>query len=169
MSQNKEQLFIELINQNKGIIYKVSKLYMDTPEDREDLMQEIKLRLWKSFESFEGKSAFSTWMYRVAINTAITFFKNEKRQPELVYVENKLESVLDTGKNEKAEEQLKFFYKAVSTLGPVEKALVFYFMEGLPHRDIARLLGISENNARVKLSRTKEKLQEIIKHSHYEL
>lgn len=168
MSDSKEKAFIQQINQHKGILYKVSKLYMDHPEDQADLMQEIKLRLWKSYESFQGKSAFSTWMYRVAINTAITFLRKDKRQPPMVMEESHLENLPDSGKNEEEEERLRLFYKAVGTLNPIEKALVFYFMEGLPHKETARLLGITENNVRVKLNRTKEKLQEIIKESTYE-
>jgi RNA polymerase sigma factor (sigma-70 family) len=164
-----EQSFLEQIQQHKGIIYKVSRMYMDSPEDREDLVQEILLRLWNSYQSFEGKSAFSTWMYRVAMNMAITFLRKEKTKP--IFVQDNADELMNKPHetNSTAEKRLEVFYKAAKELSPIEKALIFYFMEGMSHREISGLLGISENNARVKLSRTKEKLQEIIKSRNYEL
>ncbi len=143
-------------------------MYMDTSEDREDLMQEIILRLWTNYQRFEGKSSFSTWMYRVAVNTAITFLRKDKRRPQ---TSTELDQLPEIKAEETASgqmEQMKIFYKAVHYLNSIEKALIFYFMEGLSHREISAHLGISENNARVKLSRTKEKLQEIIKQLGYE-
>ena len=71
--------FLRLIEQHKGILYKVSKMYMDNSEDQNDLVQEIVLQLWKSYERFEGNAQFSTWMYRVSLNTALTYFKKEKK------------------------------------------------------------------------------------------
>jgi RNA polymerase sigma-70 factor (ECF subfamily) len=164
-----ERIFLEQIQQHKGIIYKVSRMYMDSPEDREDLVQEILLRLWNSYASFEGRSSFSTWMYRVALNTAITFLRKEKAKP--VFIQDNTDELMNKPHetNSTAEKRLEIFYKAAKELSPIEKALIFYFMEGMSHREISGLLGISENNARVKLSRTKEKLQEIIKSRNYEL
>lgn len=143
-------------------------MYMDTSEDREDLIQETILRLWTNYQSFEGKSSFSTWMYRVAVNTAITFLRKEKRQPKISSELGQLPEILAEEKGADQALQMKLFYKAVQYLNPIEKALLFYFMEGLSHREISTHLGISETNARVKLSRTKEKLQEIIKQLGYE-
>jgi RNA polymerase sigma-70 factor (ECF subfamily) len=163
-----EKEFLARIEVNRGILIKVSRLYMDTREDQEDLIQEIVLRLWSNYHQFEGKSSFSTWMYRVAVNTAITFLRKEKRQPILVTeTENLPELRADDHASEQAQ-QMKIFYKAVQHLNSIEKALIFYFMEGLSHREIGSQLGITENNARVKLSRTKEKLQQIIKQLGYE-
>ena len=76
-----EQEFLMQINEHKGILYKVSRMYFDQLEDQQDLFQEIILQLWKSLSSFKGDSQFSSWMYRVALNTAIVFFKKEKRKP----------------------------------------------------------------------------------------
>lgn len=158
-----EKEFLDRIDMNRGILIKVSRMYMDTSEDREDLIQEIILRLWTNYQSFEGKSSFSTWMYRVAVNTAITFLRKDKRRPK---TSTELEQLPEIKAEETATgqaEQMKIFYKAAHYLNSIEKALIFYFMEGLSHREISAHLGISETNARVKLSRTKEKLQEIIK------
>lgn len=140
---------------------------MDTAEDREDLHQEIIIQLWKSYGNFKGESEFSSWMYRVAVNTAISYFKKEKRRSDTFTYEVIKEPVSEPYDDQK-DQQLEVFYKAVQQLTAVEKALILYFMEGLSHKEIGGQLGISEVNARVKLSRTKEKLQNIIKKSGHE-
>jgi RNA polymerase sigma factor (sigma-70 family) len=168
LANKDEKEFLDQLQRHKGIIYKISRMYADTAEDREDLVQEILLRLWSSYGSFEGRSALSTWMYRVAVNTAITFLRKEKTKPDVIG--DDLPALLTRAyeTDNSMEEKLALFYKAVKELNPVEKALIFYFMEGMSHREISAQLGISENNARVKLNRTKEKLQKIIKTYGYE-
>lgn len=161
------QTFLNLIDQHKGILHKVSRMYMDEIEDQNDLVQEIVLQLWKSYERFQGNSQFSTWMYRVSLNTALTYFKKEKKKSDhYTFLEN-LDRIDETDSLEK-ETQLELFYKATHELNKVEKALIFLFLEGQSHKEIATNLGISEVNARVKLNRTKEKLQTIIKTYGYE-
>lgn len=142
-------------------------MYTNTDEDKQDLEQEIIIQLWKSYSGFKGESKFSTWMYRVAVNTAITFLRNERRKKILIIPDTGSEPAFEPYNQEK-DKQLEIFYRCVQLLKPVEKALIFYFMEGLTHRDIGNQLGISEVNARVKLNRTKEKLQDIIKKNNYE-
>ena len=163
----KQTEFLNLIDQHKGILHKVSRMYMDNAEDQNDLVQEIVLQLWKSFERFEGNSQFSTWMYRVSLNTALTFFKKEKKKTDRhTFLEN-IDQIDELDSVEK-ETQLELFYKAVHELNKVEKALIFLFLEGQSHKEIGQNLGITEGNARVKLNRTKEKLQNIIKTYGYE-
>lgn len=162
-----EQEFLNLIDKHKGILYKVAKMYMDDAEDQHDLRQEITLQLWKSYERFEGNAQFSTWMYRVSLNTALTYFKQEKKKSEkYTFLEN-IDRVEEQDSGEK-ETQLELFYRAVHELNKVEKALIFLFLEGQSHKEISQNLGITEGNARVKLNRTKEKLQIIIKKYGYE-
>lgn len=135
---------------------------MDNPEDQQDLFQEIICQLWKSYDTFRNESQFSTWMYRVAVNTAIVFFKKEKR---------KVASQSLTSENIKADDddiehketQINLFYKAVNQLGKIEKALVFYHLQGFSHKEIGLNMGVTEGNARVKLNRAKNKLKEIVK------
>ncbi|MFD2743659.1 MULTISPECIES: RNA polymerase sigma factor [Sphingobacterium] len=165
---SKEQQFLHLLQQHRNILYKVSRMYMDTAQDQEDLVQEITFQLWKSYCAFEGKSEFSTWMYRVALNTALTYFKKEKRKVDQISLTGAIDKSEDDHHSAVAEERLDYFYKAVQDLTKVEKALIFLFLEGHSHREIALNLGISEGNARVKLNRTKEKLQNIIKKNGYE-
>ncbi|WP_290710571.1 sigma-70 family RNA polymerase sigma factor [Flavihumibacter sp. CACIAM 22H1] len=137
MATQAEKEFLDRIEHNRGILIKVSKMYMDTSEDREDLIQETILRLWTNYQSFEGKSSFSTWMYRVAVNTAITFLRKEKRQPKISAELGQLPEILAEEKGADQALQMKLFYKAVQYLNPIEKALLFYFMEGLSHREIS--------------------------------
>ena len=164
--KNLQQEFLEKIECHKGMIFKVSKMYVDHQEDREDLYQEIVFQLWKSYQNFEGKSQFSTWLYRVSLNTALTFLKSEKRKPDNAFLHENLD-VSEESQDDK-EVQLQLFYKAVHELNPIEKALIFLFLEDQNHKEISENLGISEVNARVKLNRTKEKLQQIIKKYGYE-
>ncbi|MDN5396997.1 MAG: RNA polymerase sigma factor [Chryseobacterium sp.] len=168
MSSQTETAFLKLVNQHKGILYKASRIYADSLEDREDLQQEILIQLWKSYRNFKGNSEFSTWMYRVAINTAITYLKKEKqRTSNQTDVPGHFE-VQNEDYNPAKDKQLEVFYRAVQELKALEKAIIFYFMEGMSHKEIGENLGLSEVNARVKLNRTKEKIQQIIKKSGYE-
>lgn len=159
--------FIQQLNENRGIIYKVAKMYMDNALDQEDLFQEIIMQLWKAYPSFKGTSKFSTWMYRVALNVAIVFFKKDNRKVDKATLNEQID-IADFSDSHDKEEKLAYLYKAVQELNQIEKALIFLFLENQSHREIAQNLGISEVNARVKLNRTKEKLQQIIKKNGYE-
>lgn len=162
-----EKEFLALMQKHKGILYKISRMYFDHLEDQEDLIQEMTFQLWKSYQNFKGSSQFSTWMYRVCLNTALTFFKKDDKKQDKYELHENYDRIDDDNSTFK-EEQLKYFYDAVQELNKVEKALIFLFLEGMNHKDIAENLGISEVNARVKLNRTKEKLQTIIKKNGYE-
>ncbi|MES2812176.1 MAG: RNA polymerase sigma factor [Bacteroidota bacterium] len=164
--ESKEKEFLSRIDQHKGILHKVSKMYMDNRDDQEDLFQEIVCQLWKAYDSFKGESQFSTWMYRVAINTAIVFLKKEKRKVDKYEIASENIKEEDCDSHIK-ESQIEHFYKAVQKLEKIDKAIIFYQLEGFSHREIADNLGISEGNARVKLNRAKEKLKEIIKNQGY--
>ncbi|WP_428230925.1 RNA polymerase sigma factor [Flavobacterium sp.] len=164
--KEKEQEFLKRIESHKGILYKVSKMYMDNPYDQQDLFQEIVCQLWKSYDSFRNESQFSTWMYRVAVNTAIVFLKKEKRKVDKYEIAS--ENIKDDeGDSHIKESQIDHFYKAVQKLEKIDKAIIFYQLEGFSHKEIGENLGISEGNARVKLNRAKEKLKEIIKNQGY--
>lgn len=158
-----EKEFLEKIENHKGVIFKISKMYMDNFDDQKDLFQEITFQVWKAYPSFEGRSAFSTWLYRIALNTAIVFLKSEKKRS---FIQN---GNLDNFKiksddyNEEEEQKLKKMYEAINQLNAIDKALIFYYLEDFSGKEIALQLGISEGNARVKLNRAKDKLKEIIK------
>lgn len=162
-----EKEFLDLMQKHKGILYKISRMYFDHTEDQQDLIQEMTFQLWKSYQNFKGDSQFSTWMYRVCLNTALTFFKKDDKKQDKYELDENYDRI-DTDDSAFKEEQLKYFYDAVQELNKVEKALIFLFLEGMNHKEISENLGISEVNARVKLNRSKEKLQTIIKKNGYE-
>lgn len=165
--KNLEQEFLQLLENHKGILHKISRMYMDNSDDRNDLVQEMIYQLWKSYKRFEGNSQFSTWMYRVCLNTALTFFKKEDKKIKTNEIRDDFDHLYEEQSDIK-EDQLKHFYVAVQQLNRVEKAIVFLYLEGKSHKEIGSDLGISEGNARVKLNRTKDKLQQIIKDNGYE-
>lgn len=156
MQQNKT--FVKLIKEHEGIIFKVANLYTSNKEDQQDLYQEIVYQLWKSFESFKGKSKISTWMYRVALNTAIRQLNKEKRRPkndDLTEVLNlKMEQV-----DALLEEQTKQLYEAIKTLNSIEKGIVLLYLEGKQYDEIAKITGFSSSNVGTRLSRIKVKLK----------
>jgi RNA polymerase sigma-70 factor (ECF subfamily) len=166
--ENKETRFMQLIEEHKGMLFKICRIYQDDDADRDDLMQEMILQLWLAFDSFQGKSKFSSWMYRVALNTAILFFKKQKRRPDSEQLPEQLDHLEAQEFDGEKDEQLALFYKALKQLNKVEKALIFLYMEDQPYEDIALNLGISEVNVRVRLNRTKNKLKDIIKSMNYE-
>lgn len=157
-----EKEFLELIEQHKGVIFKISKMYMDNFDDQKDLFQEITFQVWKAFPNFEGRSKFSTWMYRIALNTAIVFLKSEKKRSFITNYD--IQNVqISTSEYDKEEEgNLAKMYTAIQKLNEIDKALIFYYLEDFSGKEIAENLGISEVNARVKLNRAKEKLKQLI-------
>lgn len=168
MSKEIEVEFLQKINIHKGILFKVSRMYMDNINDQEDLYQEIVYQLWRSYANFKAESKFSTWMYRVAINTAITFFKKERVRMSAVDAFSSNETARDEFTEDNINTEVDFLYKAIHCLSKLDKALVFFYLEGMSHREIGLNLGITEGNTRVKLNRAKSKLQEIIKKQGYE-
>lgn len=157
----KEQEFAKLIKDNQGLIIKVSRLYTNSLEDEQDLFQEIVLQLWRSYDTFKGQSKISTWMYRVALNTAITLFRKKTKSPktdELMdfHASNYLED------DDEKQQQISLLYKVVKMLPQVERAIVMMYLDDLPYRDIAENLGITEVNARVKMNRLKKTLKQLM-------
>ena len=157
-----EKEFLEQIEQHKGVIFKISKMYMDNFDDQKDLFQEITFQVWKAYPSFEGKSQFSTWLYRVALNTAIIFLKSEKRRSFIKNEEVENFKIVADDYNDEQEKKLAKMYKAIQQLNEIDKALIFYYLQDYSGKEIAENMGITEVNARVKLNRAKEKLKQLI-------
>lgn len=157
-----EQEFLQKIEKHKGIIFKISKMYMDNKDDREDLFQEITYQVWKAYSGFRGDSQFSTWLYRIALNTAIVFLKSEKKRS---FIENEdftdYKIIQDEYDLEK-EEKMAVMYNAINQLNPIDKAFIFYYLEDFSGKEIAEQMGISEGNIRVKMNRAKNKLKDIL-------
>jgi RNA polymerase sigma-70 factor (ECF subfamily) len=167
ITNDKETCFLQQIEAHKGILYKICRIYQDKKQEQKDLLQEMILQLWRSYDSFRGESKFSSWMYRVAFNTAISYFRKEnKHNTSVLETYHDLPDELHTIKEK--EERLAIFYKAVQQLTKVEKALIFLYMQGQSSDEIAEILGISSVNVRVRMNRTKEKIKYIIKTLGYE-
>lgn len=154
-----EKEFLQIITENQGIIHKVCSIYCDLDEDRRDLFQEILAQLWKSYPSFRNESKFSTWMYRVALNTAITSFKKDKRQPEKSGVSYESLQLAEDIYDSREEELIKMLNKAVSHLSGIEKSIILLFLEDKKYEEIAEITGITQNYVRVKMNRIKKKLK----------
>lgn len=151
-----------MLNENQGIVHKVCHLYGRNPADKDDLYQEIVIQLWKSFSSFRGESKFSTWMYRIALNTAISDIRKQNRSVELSFPELLPREEADTADTAK-EEQLKQLYAAIQKLSEVEKAIVMLYLEDKSYDEMEEILGISNGNLRVKMNRIKDKLRTMTK------
>ncbi|WP_113923194.1 RNA polymerase sigma factor [Cognataquiflexum aquatile] len=154
--------FTKVIKANEGLIYKITTLYTDEKQDRKDLYQEIVYQLWKSFGSFHEQSKVSTWMYRVALNTAIFHLKQSKKRPVTIPFELEMDRLTD--ESDKAEEdRIKLLYEHIQQLNLLEKGIILLFLEGKSHEEIAEIVGISISNVGTKISRIKEKLKSQIK------
>ena len=152
-----EQPFLKDIQHNQNIIYKVCNLYRDRHEDQEDLFQEIVYQLWKAYPGFKGESKLSTWMYRIALNTAIAAYRKPKI--DITYPEELPDHVhysADTNSSEN--EQLLF--RALRTLTDAEKAVISLYLEDYSYQEIAAITGLTESNVGVRLNRIKTKLKE---------
>ncbi|MGE9311316.1 RNA polymerase sigma factor [Niabella sp. CJ426] len=155
-----EKQFLQLIHDHQGIIYKVSALYRDNREDREDLFQEIVYQLWKSYPDFRGASKPSTWMYRIALNTAIAIYRKPRlRVTHYTDLPQHLHPLQKEAESEN-EEQL---FEALRILSDAEKAIVALYLEEFSYREMAAITGLSETNIGVRLNRIKNKLKEILK------
>lgn len=137
-------------------------MYCDREEDRNDLFQEILAQLWRSFPTFRNESKITTWMYRVAINTAITSFKREKRRPEQKILTQDYFQLADSEVDTETEENIRELYKAVSKLSGIEKSIVLLFLEDKKYEEIAEITGITQNYVRVKMNRIKKKLKSLM-------
>ncbi len=153
-----EKEFIGLLKEHQKIIYKVCNLYMQSHADREDLFQEITLQAWKAYNSFRGDAKFSTWLYRVALNTAITFFRKEKKTTH-IYTTDELPDIAGAA-FDPIEDQTKAMYAAIGELSKVDKAIVMLYLEDYSYAEISDLVGITANNVAVKMNRIKIKLKE---------
>lgn len=155
---DKKDRFTKVIKKNEGLIFKVAILYTSSLQDREDLYQEIVFQLWKSFDSFNEQSKLSTWMYRVALNTAIYNLKQSKRRIETTSIE--LETMLFADDFDKTEEErIKLLYEHVQLLNLLEKGIILLYLEGKSHEEIASIIGITISNVGTKISRIREKLK----------
>jgi RNA polymerase sigma-70 factor, ECF subfamily len=154
--------FASLIRQHQALIYKVCHLYCKREADKEDLFQEIVFQLWKSFPQFRGQAAFTTWMYRVALNTAISGVRKNRFNRLTTYMDEMPVNLplRDEGTREQ-KEQMDQLRLAITQLSDVEKSIVMLYLEERSYEEMEAILGIKVPNLRVKMNRIKEKLRKL--------
>ncbi len=145
------------------MLYKVCNLYCHTQFDRQDLFQEIVIQLWKSFPKFRGDSKFSTWLYRIALNTAISDLRRQKKNITLTEPAQLPTEIEDIQYYNEKEEQLQQLHTAIDQLTEIEKAITMLYLEDKSYDEMEDILGINQNNLRVKMNRIKEKLRKLTK------
>jgi RNA polymerase sigma-70 factor (ECF subfamily) len=161
MNQTDTILFTKLVEDNKAILYKVCNNYCKDPAKRDDLGQEILIQLWKSMHSWDGKFPFSTWMYRVALNVAISYYRKEKTSLIPVSIEDEilqLASAPDTWAEK--ESKINQLHQAINQLKALDRTVMLLYLEGKPYLEIGMIVGITETNVATKISRIKEKLKQ---------
>ncbi len=156
--------FLELIDKHQGIIHKISILYSKSDDDKKDLFQEIVYQLWKSYPKYRGDAQFSTWMYRVALNTALM----NMRQQSIDLVDQEKVELLRTSSYEtyhhEFNEDILSLYMAIDKLSPVNKAIIILYLEQRNYEEIAGILGLTKTNVGVRLNRIKNELKKIIQY-----
>jgi RNA polymerase sigma factor (sigma-70 family) len=157
-----ETKFLSDFESNQNIAHKICRIYTTNQDAHNDLFQEITIQLWKNYSKFRGDSKFSTWMYRVALNTAISLYRKSTRTIKTQDISDFTYKIKATDYDNTEELQLKALYTAIHKLNDIDKALIFLYLEDKPYREISETLGISSVNARVKMSRAKEKLKNIL-------
>ena len=163
MVPKSENEFVHLLEEHQNIIHKICKLYTKGENEHKDLFQEISIQLWRSYNKFEGKSKFSTWMYRVGLNTAITHFRKGRRKIESQPINEAITEVKSEDYDSKVDEQLDWLYQKINQFSKIDKALVLLYLENKRYDEIAETLGITAINARVKMNRIKKRLKKMIK------
>ena len=155
-----QQDFVSIIEANKGIIFKICNSYCRNAIDREDLAQEIIFQLWKSWERFDEAYKLSTWMYRIALNVAISFYRNEKKTTPTVSMGDHLIELSDENLEEGLEANLNALQQFINELKPLDRALMILYLEEKPHKEMAEIIGISTTNVATKIGRIKEQLKQ---------
>jgi len=155
--------FINMINNNRALIFKVCNLYCRNPESRKDLFQEVVLQLWKSFPGFRKESASSTWIYKVAINTAISNLRKESRKPEKQPLQQFDFEIPDLQLNDQDDDQWEMLKLAIEKLTEIEKAILLLYLDEKSYDEMSEIMGISNSNVGARLNRIKTKLIKLVK------
>ncbi len=157
--------FIDLIKTHEGLIYKICDLYTNTTEDKLDLYQEIVFQTFKSFNTFKGNSKISTWIYRIALNTALTTLNKSKRKLKPTLLQPSFSDSIDRLEEEIYEERSSYLYREIKKLSPIEKSIILLYLEGQPYEEIAKITGFTKTNIGTRLNRIKVKLKQNIKNN----
>jgi RNA polymerase sigma factor (sigma-70 family) len=156
----KEQ-FISIIKEHQNLIFKICHSYCANPENRQDLQQEILIQLWRSLDKFDGRVKISTWIYKVALNTAIFFYRNDfKHTGKHVQIDTSIISLSHAEPDMDHNENIAMLYRFIERLNEMDKALMLLYLDDNKYKDIAEILGLSETNVATKINRIKKTLKE---------
>lgn len=156
MTKPDKKAFLRLVQQHGGLMQKVIRLYVDDADERKDMLQEILLQAWRSYPSFRGNSRFSTWLYRVSLNTVLTTLRKNKRQPETASLE--VAAQLTSGTEEHSAKE--WLYKTIRLLPEIDRMIISLHLDGYKNEEIADITGMQKGNVALKLHRIKKKLTE---------
>lgn len=148
--------FLNIVEENKKLIYKVSHIYCDSTIDKEDLFQEIIANLWKAYPDFKGNSKISSWIYRIALNTAITWLRDYVKRKKHIEYNNFIPNASNDYELENVYEQL---YSAIGHLGKIDRAIILLQLDGYSYDEISEIVGITKTNVATKINRIKLKLK----------
>lgn len=155
--------FVALLEEHQNIVHRICRIYTQSEAEHKNLFQEISIQLWQSFDRFEGKSKFSTWMYRVGLNTAITLYRKNKKRIDTYEINEEINGIELDDYDPVIDEQLNWLCEEIEKFSEIDKALVLLYLENKRYKEIAETLGISAVNARVKMNRIKQRLKKMIK------
>ena len=155
-----KETFLRLMQDNKGIIIKICNSYCSNKDDRDDLAQEIVFNLWKAFVNYTPDHKFSTWMYRVGLNVAISFYRKEMRSiPFSAYSESLIVFDDESESKSEAENSLSLLQKFIQELKEIDKSIMLLYLEHKSYKEIAEIVGVTESNVATKISRIKINLK----------
>lgn len=162
MTDSKEQ-FLNMLEKHIGIIIKISRVYAKVEQDREDLINDITLELWKSFKNFKGDSKISTWIYRVALNISMNYKRNRKNA-SLFYSINdfKKEDIQPWLIEHDNSPELEVLYDCIDELEEINKAIILLYLDGNAHEEIAEIIGISKTNVGTRIGRIKDQIRNLV-------
>lgn len=155
--------FEKLVDDNKGIVYRICHSFCGEKEDRDDLAQEILYNLWKSYATYTPDHKLSTWVYRVSMNVAISYYRKEKRALQFSPYSEELIKVETENKQGENDEKLKMLYQFIQELKEIDKSVLILYLDDKSHREISEIVGISESNVGTKINRIKEQLKKKFK------
>lgn len=160
-SEEDTETFLSAVESNKGIIYKVANSYCNNEEDKKDLIQEIIVQLWLSFDRYDEQYKLSTWMYRIALNASISFYRKEKRREEINHqIPESIIVAAESKETQNTDQNLKRLQQFISELRELDRALILLFLDGYDQKEIADILGLSTTNVSTKTHRIKKKLKQ---------
>ncbi len=161
MNERLDATFVEQVNQNLGIAHKVCRLYFPYEDEREDVLQEMMYQLWKSYRSFDGRSKFSTWMYRVCLNTVLTYQRKKRAKKEEPLAPTHHQIAEESAPER--DETVRLLFEAIRKLSPLNKAIILLYLENMSYEEIANVTGLTRSNVSVKLVRIKKELETELK------